>query len=80
MPIVAPDGQTYYRPQEVMRLCGISRSTLFRILRRGPLLGVDYRDYRNWRLFSTDQLEAIRVGSMRPASTSRCTKPTGRRQ
>jgi len=47
-------GQTYYRTAEVCFIAGISRSTLFRWLRRGVLDDVSHRDRRGWRLF-TDQ-------------------------
>jgi predicted site-specific integrase-resolvase len=47
-------GQTYYRTAEVCSIAGISRSTLFRWLRKGVLDDVSHRDRRGWRLF-TDQ-------------------------
>jgi len=47
-------GQTYYRTAEVCSIAGVSRSTLFRWLRRGVLDDVSHRDRRGWRLF-TDQ-------------------------
>jgi predicted site-specific integrase-resolvase len=61
-------GQTYYRTAEVCSLAGISRSTLFRWLRRGILDDVSHRDRRGWRLFTdhdisriTDESNKIRI-------------------
>ncbi|MFU8796193.1 MAG: MerR family transcriptional regulator [Dehalococcoidia bacterium] len=60
MPVVVND-QTYYRTAEVCRIAGISRSTLFRWLREGIVSDIAFRDWRGWRLFTTDQVEAIRM-------------------
>lgn len=59
MPVVV-DEQTYYRTAEACRLLGISRNTLFRWLRRKVCSDVEYRDWRGWRLFTAEQIEAIR--------------------
>jgi predicted site-specific integrase-resolvase len=52
-------GQTYYRTAEVCSLAGISRSTLFRWLRRGILDDVSHRDRRGWRLFTDYDISRI---------------------
>jgi predicted site-specific integrase-resolvase len=52
-------GQTYYRTAEVCSLAGISRSTLFRWLRRGILDDVSHRDRRGWRLFTERDIDRI---------------------
>ena len=52
-------GQTYYRTAEVCSLAGISRSTLFRWLRRGILDDVSHRDRRDWRLFTDHDINRI---------------------
>jgi predicted site-specific integrase-resolvase len=52
-------GQTYYRTAEVCSLAGISRSTLFRWLRRGILDDVSHRDRRGWRLFTDRDIGRI---------------------
>jgi DNA-binding transcriptional MerR regulator len=52
-------GQTYYRTAEVCSLAGISRSTLFRWLRRGILDDVSNRDRRGWRLFTDRDIDRI---------------------
>jgi predicted site-specific integrase-resolvase len=52
-------GQTYYRTAEVCSLAGISRSTLFRWLRRGILDDVSHRDRRGWRLFTDRDIDRI---------------------
>jgi predicted site-specific integrase-resolvase len=52
-------GQTYYRTAEVCSLAGISRSTLFRWLRRGILDDVSHRDRRGWRLFTDHDIDRI---------------------
>lgn len=53
--------KTYYRTAEVCRMIGISRSTLFRWLKEGIVSDVEYRDWRGWRLFTSDQIERIRT-------------------
>ncbi len=60
MPVVVDD-RTYYRTAEVCRLVGISRNTLFRWLRRGLFSDVEYRDWRGWRLFTSEQIETINM-------------------
>jgi DNA-binding transcriptional MerR regulator len=60
MPIII-DEQTYYRTAELCRMVGISRNTLFRWLKEGIFLDVEYRDWRGWRLFSAAQVETIRA-------------------
>lgn len=60
MPVVV-DNRTYYRTAEACRLLGVSRNTLFRWLRGGVLSDVEYRDWRGWRLFTSDQIEAVRM-------------------
>jgi DNA-binding transcriptional MerR regulator len=60
MPVVVND-QTYYRTAEVCRIAGISRSTLFRWMKEGLVPDVEYRDWRGWRLFTAEQVQAIRL-------------------
>jgi predicted site-specific integrase-resolvase len=57
---VAVNGQTYYRTNEVCRMVGISRNTLFRWLKEGKVTDVEYRDFRGWRLFTQTQVDAIK--------------------
>lgn len=57
---VALNGQTYYRTNEVCRMVGISRNTLFRWLKNGVVTEVEYRDHRGWRLFTQPQVDAIK--------------------
>jgi predicted site-specific integrase-resolvase len=61
MPVVIND-QTYYRTNEVCRMLGISKNTLFRWLKDGVFSDdVEYRDWRGWRLFTADQVENIKA-------------------
>jgi len=60
MPVVI-DNQTYYRTAEVCRKLGISRNTLFRWLQKGSLGSTEYRDWRGWRLFTTAQVEIMKM-------------------
>jgi predicted site-specific integrase-resolvase len=72
MPVVIND-QTYYRTAEVCRMVGISRNTLFRWLKEGIFSDVEYRDCRGWRLFTTAQLETIRMKTNHVTAISRST-------
>jgi DNA-binding transcriptional MerR regulator len=60
MPVVI-DNQTYYRTAEVCRMVGISRNTLFRWLKEGVFLDIEYRDRLGWRLFTPAQMEMVRA-------------------
>ena len=57
---VKMNNQTYYRTTEVCQIVGISRNTLFRWLREGKVTEIEYRDYRGWRLFTQDQVHAMK--------------------
>jgi len=69
MPVVVND-QTYYRTAEVCRMAGISRSTLFRWMKEGLVPDVEYRDWRGWRLFTAEQVHAIRLKTNYVAATN----------
>ena len=60
MPVII-DGQTYYRTLEVCRSVGISRNTLFRWLKQGILGEPEYRDWREWRLFTEAHVSTLRA-------------------
>jgi excisionase family DNA binding protein len=70
MPVVIKN-QTYYRTTEVCRIVGISRNTLFKWLKEGVLSGVEYRDWRGWRLFTEAQLETLRTKTNHVISKNR---------
>ena len=53
------DGKSYYRTMEVCRIIGISRNTLFRWMKKGMVGQKEYRDWRGWRLFTQNQLDAL---------------------
>ena len=48
-----------YKTNEVCEMFDISRATLFRWEREGLITGPP-RDWRNWRLYSTENIEQIR--------------------
>ena len=70
MPVVIND-QTYYRTGEVCQMIGISKNTLFRWLKEELFSDVEYRDWRGWRLFTTAQLEMIRMKTNRVVTINR---------
>ena len=53
------NGQTYYRTAEVCRTVGISKTTLFRWLKRGVFKGARHRDRRGWRLFTEEEIDTL---------------------
>jgi excisionase family DNA binding protein len=53
-------GEVYYTTSEVCKETGISRPTLFRWLRQGVLKEIR-KDRRGWRLFTEDDLNAIKT-------------------
>ena len=58
------NGQTYYRTSEACAKTNISRATLFRWLKAG-LLDEPYRDRREWRIFTEEDLTKIRAEASR---------------
>jgi predicted site-specific integrase-resolvase len=70
MPVVIND-QTYYRTAEVCRAVGISRNTLFKWLKEGIFSGVEYRDWRGWRLFTPAQMDIMRARTSQVTEISR---------
>lgn len=60
MPVVI-NGETYYRTAEACRIIGVSKNTLFRWLEEGTLGDTEYRDWRGWRLFTSDQLDGMKA-------------------
>jgi len=48
-----------YKTNEVCEMFDISRATLFRWEREGLITGPP-RDWRNWRLYTADNVEQIR--------------------
>jgi excisionase family DNA binding protein len=68
---VAINGQKYYRTSEACRMAGISRTTLLRWLRQGNLKLPEYRDRREWRLFTSDDIEKLNQEANRISAKSR---------
>ena len=68
---VAINGQKYYRTSEACRMAGISRTTLLRWLRQGNLKLPEYRDRREWRLFTSDDIEKLSHEANRISAKSR---------
>ena len=53
------EGRTYYSTKEVCQMAGISKSTLFRWIKKGIIKDADFRDRNLWRLFSEENVEEI---------------------
>jgi predicted site-specific integrase-resolvase len=70
MPVTI-NGQTYYRTAEVYRMIGISRNTLYRWLQHGVLGEREPRDGRGWRLFTQDEVDALKAETVRINTFSR---------
>jgi predicted site-specific integrase-resolvase len=73
MPVIV-NSQTYYRTAEVCRIVGISKTTLFRWLKKGIFREVEHRDRRGWRLFTEDEVgrlkaEANRINKSKEGAT-----------
>jgi phage antirepressor YoqD-like protein len=70
MPAVINEG-TYYPTVQVCRMVGIGTNTLFSWLREGAFPYVEYRDWQDWKLFSTVQVEGIRAKANDVSAISR---------
>jgi predicted site-specific integrase-resolvase len=55
------NGQTYYRTADVYRRLGLSRATFFRWLKVGVVKEARRRDRRGWRLFTDDEIDALKA-------------------
>ena len=64
MPVIV-NGQTYYRTAEVCRMVGISKTTLFRWLKKGVFREVEHRDRRGWRLFTEYEVGRLKAEANR---------------
>ena len=60
MPIVIT-GNTYFRTAEACQIAGISKNTLYRWIREGLFPDVKQRDRRGWRLFTEEEVVALKV-------------------
>jgi len=60
MPVTI-NGQTHYRTAEVCLAVGIGKSTLFRWIKEGIMKEAEYRDRKEWRLFTEDEIERLKV-------------------
>ena len=65
------DGQIYYRTAEVFRMIGISRNTLYRWLRKDILGGIEHRDSRGWRLFTSEEIDKLNTAINRISRVDR---------
>ena len=63
MPIEV-NGELYYTTMETCQKTGISRATLSRWLRQGVLKEL-HKDRRGWRLFTEDDLNNLKVETVR---------------
>ncbi len=52
-------GKKWYKTNQVCTLFDVSRATLFRWERDGLIAGPP-RDWRNWRLYSSDNVDEIK--------------------
>jgi predicted site-specific integrase-resolvase len=57
--------KTFYRTSEVCQMASISRSTLLRWLRNANLEISDYRDRRDWRLFTAEDVNKLSLEANR---------------
>ena len=51
--------QKWYKTNQICELFDVSRATLFRWEREGLITGPP-RDWRNWRVYSVDNVEEIK--------------------
>jgi predicted site-specific integrase-resolvase len=64
MPVQIND-VVYYQTAEACRLAGTSRNTFLRWVKQGTLIDVVNRDRRGWRLFTEDDLKALKAEANR---------------
>jgi len=54
-------GDMYYRINEACKEAGISRNTFLRWVRLGKYPDVRHRNRNNWRLFSQEEVNKLKV-------------------
>jgi len=54
------NGQTYYRTSEACRMVGVSRNTLYRLVRLTVFSKAERRDHRGWRLFTREDINQLK--------------------
>jgi hypothetical protein len=59
------NGKTYYRTAEACRAAGISKNTYIRWVNQGTFSDVSARDARGWRLFTKEDVVALRAEAYR---------------
>jgi hypothetical protein len=55
------NGQIYYRTNEACRMIGVSRNTLYRLVRESVFNEVERRDHRGWRLFTGEDIDQLKA-------------------
>ncbi len=64
MPVLIRD-QTMYRIGEALVTAGVSRATFFRWVRQGRVGDTRFKDRNGRRLFTREELEALRAFALR---------------
>ena len=59
------DGTTYYKVSEASQLSGVSISTVHRWIREGIITGGKLRNRNGWRLFTKEDVDAIKAEAER---------------
>ena len=68
MPVTV-NNQTFYRTNEVCKIAGISKATLFRWIKNKRFADAEYRDTRGWRLFTEGQIDKLKIETNTIVST-----------
>jgi DNA-binding transcriptional MerR regulator len=55
------NGQTYFRTSEACRMVGVSRNTLYRLVRLTVFNEAERRDHRGWRLFTREDIDQLKA-------------------
>lgn len=66
---IARDGQVYFRTTEACRKAGVSSATLFRWINDGLIADAGLKDRNGWRLFTVEDIAAIRSRAMQCTET-----------
>jgi excisionase family DNA binding protein len=60
MPLIL-NNKTFFWTAEACHLAGTSKNTFLRWVREGRFSDTEFRDRRGWRLFSEDELDALKT-------------------
>lgn len=71
------EGKVFYRIGEALAAAGVSRATYFRWVKEGRFPDANYRDRNGRRVFTTEELQALKSAAHRLTTGPQLSIPLG---